>query len=163
MSHISGKFAKFQSWNPSILVEAIKNELPNVSTYINQLTQLSDEELNKIELTDKLADLLHNLNQFETWCQLIKTIGNDDEFITNGNEEVFEANFQEKNNWSTVRREARHANTLTKQLAGSLKEIRLGLGELQDQRGVPEDIVLINQTIRDTVSGLASDWITNPE
>jgi hypothetical protein len=163
MSHISGKFAKNQQWNPSILVETIKNELPSVSTYINQLAQLSDEELNKIELTDKLDDLLYNLNQFETWCQKIQTTGNDDEIIVNGNEEVFETNFQEKNNWSTVRREARHANTLTKQLAGSLNEIRLGLGDLQDQRGVPEDIVLINQTIRDTVSGLASDWVSNPE
>lgn len=163
MSHISRKFAKFQNWNPSILVEAIKVELPSVSTYMNQLTQLSDEELNKTELTDKLADLLYCLSQFKAWCQIIQITNNDDEFITNGNEEVLGINFQEKNNWSTVRREARHANTLTKQLAGSLNEIRLGLGDLQDQRGVPEDIVLINQTIRDTVSGLASDWITNPE
>jgi hypothetical protein len=163
MSHVSGKFAKFQNWNPSILVEAIKNELPSVSTYINQLAQLSDEELNKIQLTDKLDDLLHNLNQFETWCQIIQITNNDDEFITNGNEEVLGINFLEKNNWSTVRHEARHANTLANQLTGSLNKIRAGLEDHQDQRGVPEDIALINQTIKDTVSGLASDWITNPE
>jgi len=163
MSHISGKFAKFQNWNPSILVEAIKVELPSVSTYLHQLAQLSDEELNKTELTDKLGDLLYCLSQFKAWCQIIQITNNDDEFITNGNEEVFETNFQEKNNWSTVRREARHANALANQLTGSLSKIRVGLGDYQNQRGVPEDIVLINQTIRNTVSGLTSDWITNPE
>ena len=83
----------------------------------------------------------------------------EDEFTEPVDDESYGMAFPENNNWTTVRREAKRANKLASQLTNSLNRIRAGLGEYQNPGAIPEDIVRINQTAGNAVSGFASDCL----
>jgi hypothetical protein len=59
--------------------------------------------------------------------------------------------------WNPVRREAKHANKLARQLTESISKIRVDLSENQYPAAIPEDLLRINQTIGYVVNDFVTD------
>lgn len=147
----------------STQLETIQSDLSRLSWFISQLSGLPDNELAAVEISDQLQTIHNCLNRFEARCMAIQITAYEDESDAPVNEESFETNFPEINDWTTVQREARHANKLARQLTSSLSKIRIGLGEHRITGAIPEDIDQINRVVGNAVNGLTSEWNTNLE
>jgi len=143
----------------STWLETIQEDLVRLSGFISQLSGLTDEQLAAFDITDQLDSIHRCLNRFETRCMAIQIAAYEDEFAALVDDESYGMAFPENNNWTTVRREAKRANKLASQLTNSLSKIRAGLGEYQNPGAILEDIVRINQTAGNAVSGLVSDCL----
>jgi flagellin-like hook-associated protein FlgL len=140
-------------------LNTIQEDIARLSGFILQLSDFSDEQLEALGIADQLDSIHRCLNRFEARCMAIQVAAYEDEFVAPVEDKSYEIAFLENNNWTTVRREAKHANKLVSQLTNSLSKIRAGLGEYQNQGAIPEDIVRINQVVGNAVSGLASDCL----
>ena len=145
--------------NLSTRLETIQEDLVRLSGFLPQLSGLTDEQLAAFDITDQLDSIHRCLNRFEAHCMAIQITAFEDEFTAPVDDESYGMAFPENNNWTTIRREAKHANKLASQLTNSLNKIRAGLGEDQNPGAIPEDIVRINQTAGNAVSGFASDCL----
>ena len=159
MTCFHGNHTTKQNRSLSGKFETIQADLRRLSAFANQLSGLSDEQLATFEITDQLEAIHRCLNRFEARCLAIQFAAYEDEFAAPVDEESLETNFQENNNWTTVRREAKHANKLASQLTSSFSKIRTGLGQHQDQAAAPDDIVQLSQAVGNAVRGLASDCL----
>ena len=140
-------------------LETIQEDLVRLSGFISQLWGLTEEQLAACEISEQLDSIHRCLNRFEARCLTIQVAAYEDEFPAPVDDESYEMTFPENNNWTTVRREVKRANKLANQLTGSHSKIRACLGEYQNPGVIPEDIVRINQTAGNAVSGLASDYL----
>ena len=139
-------------------LETIQEDLARLSGLVFHLTNLTDEELATLDISDQLDAIHRCLNRFETRCLEIKIASYEDEFAEPDSEET-ESTSQITGDWTTVRREAKRANKLASQLTNSLSKIRTGLGDCQNPGAIPEDIVRINQAVGNAINGLASDCL----
>lgn len=144
-------------------LETIQDDLLRLSALVNQISELSENELTRCDILDQLEEIHLWVSRFEASCRMIQAAGYEDDFTDDINEESFETNLQENKNWTIVRREAKRAHKLADQLTSSLIKIRAGLGEHQHQNAVPEDLIQINRVVGNVVNGLASDWVNNQE
>ena len=138
-------------------LENIQNDLVRLSGYVSQLSDLPNEQLETLDISDQLTSIHHCLKRFETHCAAIKIASFNDEFaepVIDKSELVFP---KSTSDWSKVRREAKHANKLARQLTESISKIRTGLNDNQDPDGIPEDILRINQTLGDEVNNYETD------
>jgi PAS domain-containing protein len=150
-----------QRTNLVLQLETIQGDLLRLSQFVNQLSGLSDEELEGLEIMDHFETIHHCLNRFEARCLSIQVTAYENEFVVPVDEDSIHLITPANNNWTTTRREAKHANKLASQLTHSLGKIRAGLGQVEGQGSVPEEIVQINQVVGNTISELATDWFTN--
>ena len=133
-------------------LENIQNDLVRLSGYVSQLSDLPNEELETLDISDQLTSIHHCLKRFETHCAAIKIASLNDEFaesVMDKSELVFP---KSTGDWAKVRREAKHANKLARQLTESISKIRTGLTDNQDPDGIPRDILRIKQTLGDAVN-----------
>jgi len=158
MTCLHGKPIAKQRASLSAQLETIHQDLVRLSQFVTQLSELSNEELAVLEISDQLQTIHRCLNRFATRCLTIQIATYEDEFTAPIDNETFETITPFNNNWTTVRREAKRAHKLASQLTSSSRRIRVGLGENQDLGAIPDDIVQINQAVGNAFSGLASDW-----
>jgi len=138
-------------------LENIQEDLVRLSGYVSQLSNLPNEQLETLYISDHLASIHHCLKRFETYCAAIKIASNDDEFaepVLEDTEWVFP---KSASDWNHVRRETKHANKLVRQLTETMNKIRADLSENQDSGGIPEDILRINQVFGNTVNDFVMD------
>ncbi|OJX44784.1 MAG: hypothetical protein BGO78_07200 [Chloroflexi bacterium 44-23] len=140
-------------------LNTIQEDIARLSGFILQLSDFSDEQLEAFDIADQLDSIHRCLNCFEVRCIAIQAATYEDDFAAPVDGESYGTAFLENNNWTTVRREAKHANKLASQLTNSLSKIRAGLVEHQNPGAIPEDIVRINQVVGNALSGLASDCL----
>jgi hypothetical protein len=151
------KSMKAQHTSPVSQIENIQEDLVRLSGYVSQLTDLPNEQLEALDISEQLTSIHHCLKRFETHCAAIKIASFNDEFVEpvmDKSELVVPKSFADRNK---VRREAKHANKLARQLTDSMNKIRTSLTDNQDLVGIPEDILRINQTLLDAVN----DFETN--
>jgi hypothetical protein len=138
-------------------LEKIQNDLVRLSGYVSQLSDLPNEQLETLDISDQLTSIHLCLKRFETHCAAIKIASFNDEFAEPVMEESKFVFPTSTGDWNKVRREAKHANKLASQLTESISKIRTGLNDNQDPNGIPEDILRINQTLGDAVNGFETD------
>jgi len=143
----------------STRLETIQEDLVRLSGFLPQLSGLTEEQLSAFDITDQLDSIHRCLNRFEAHCMALQVTAFEDEFAVLVDDESYGMTFPENNNWTTVRREAKRANKLASQLTNSLSKIQAGLGEYQNTGAIPEDIVRINITAENAVSGFESDYL----
>ena len=138
-------------------LEIIQNDLMHLSGYVSQLTDLPNEQLETLDISDQLTSIHLCLKRFETHCAAIKIASFNDEFaepVMDKSELVFP---KSTGDWIKVRREAKHANKLAHQLTESISKIRTSISDNQDPDGIPQDILRINQTLGDAVNDFETD------
>lgn len=138
-------------------LENIQNDLVRLSGYVSQLSDLPNEQLETLDISDQLTSIHHCLKRFETHCAAIKIASFNDEFaepVMDKSELVFP---KSTGDWIKVRREAKHANKLAHQLTESISKIRTSISDNQDPDGIPQDILRINQTLGDAVNDFETD------
>jgi len=138
-------------------LENIQDDLVRLSGYVSQLSDLPNEQLETMDISDQLTSIHLCLKRFETHCAAIKFASFNDEFaepVIDKFELVFP---KSTGDWTKVRREAKHANKLARQLTESINKIRTGLSDNQDPDGIPEDILRINQTHSDEINNYETD------
>ena len=138
-------------------LENIQNDLVRLSGCVSQLSDLPNEQLETLDISDQLTSIHHCLKRFETHCAAIKIASFNDEFaepVINKSELVFP---KSTGDWIKVRREAKHANKLAHQLTESISKIRTSISDNQDPDGIPQDILRINQTLGDAVNDFETD------
>jgi len=151
------KTMKAQHTSPVSQIENIQEDLVRLSGYVSQLSDLPNEQLEALDISDQLISIHHCLKRFETHCAAIKLASFNNEFAEPVMEESELVFPESTSDWTKVRREAKHANKLARQLTDSISKIRTSLTDNQDLVGIPEDILRINQTLRDAVN----DFETN--
>ena len=144
-------------------VVTLQEDLSRLSEIVTYLAVLSDEASAAFDISDQL-DSIHNcLNRFEARCLAIQVAVYENEFVEPYIDEEISAELVFPNHrWEDVRKDARRANKLANQLTLTLTKIRTGMGGLQSQPPVPEDIEQINQVVSTAVHGLTSEWNGNP-
>jgi hypothetical protein len=148
-----------QHTSPNSQVENIQEDLVRLSGYVSQLSDLSNEELETLDISDQLASIHHCLKRFETLCVAIKNISTNDEFAESVMEKSDIMFHKSTGDWNKVRREAKFAKKLSRQLTESMNKIRIGLNDIHDPDGIPEDIQRINQTLGDAMLSTISEQI----
>jgi len=138
-------------------LENIHDDLVRLSGYVSQLSDLPNEQLETLDISDQLTSIHHCIKRFETHCAAIKIASFNDEFAEPVMEESKFVFPKSTGDWNKVRREAKHANKLARQLTESISKIRTGLNDNQDSDGIPEDILRINQTLGDAVNDFEAD------
>lgn len=61
-------------------LENIQDDLVRLSGYVSQLSDLPNEELETLDISDQLTSIHHCLKRFETHCAAIKIASFHDEF-----------------------------------------------------------------------------------
>ena len=138
-------------------LETIQEDLPRLFGYVSQLSDLPIEQLDSLQIEDRVDEILNSLIRFEDRCMANRVLTNDDEFAQEASDVTELMPPQSTGDWSTVRREAKRANKLASQLTESIRKIRTGLGENQDTGVIPEDILQIKQAFRNGFSDFGSD------
>ena len=138
-------------------LENIQNDLVRLSGCVSQLSDLPNEQLETLDISDQLTSIHHCLKRFETHCAAIKIASFFDEFAEPVKEESELVLPKSTGDWNTVRREAKHANKLARQLTDSMNKIRSSLSDNRDPDGIPRDILRINQTLGDAVNDFETD------
>jgi hypothetical protein len=144
-------------------VVTLQEDLSRLSEIVTYLAGLSDEASAAFDISDQLDSIHHCLNRFEARCLAIQVAAYENEFVEPYIDEEISAELVFPNHrWDDVRKDARRANKLANQLTLTLTKIRTGMGGLQSQSPVPEDIEQINQVVSTAVHGLTSEWNGNP-
>jgi len=161
MTRYLDKRLSHQNRRPSAQLEILRGDLLRLSGFVTQLARCSDGALAALDIADQLDDIHRFLNRFEARCLQIQIAACENEFPEPSMDDSFEATGFPQQAWNSIRKDAKRANKLTNQLTLTLTKIRSGLGGLQEQAPVPEEIEQINQVIGNTVSGLAAEWNSN--
>ncbi len=138
-------------------LKTIQDDLVRLSGYVSQLSDLPNEQLENLDLSDQLTSIHRCLKRFEAHCAAIKIAPLNDEFAEPVMEEAEWVFPKSTSDWNPVRRETKHANKLVRQLTESMNKIRADLCENQDPGGIPEDILQINQTFGNVFNDFVSD------
>ena len=138
-------------------LETIQEDLTRLFGYVCQLSDLSLEQLETLDIEDQVDEIHSNLRRFEARCMANRVMTNEDEFGQMANDVTEIPSPKSTGDWNNVRREAKRANKLVSQLTDSIRQIRTGLGENQDAAVIPEDILQIKQAFGNTVSDFGSD------
>jgi hypothetical protein len=142
-------------------IENIQDDLRRFSLLINQLSGIDDNGLAALRLSDQLEAIHINIHSFETRCQAIHINADEEDISVIENEELFEPVITGKKDWKTLRKEARRANQLARQLTGSLRKVHACLDENRYPKPFPNELLQINQAVENTIGGLVSEWKTN--
>ena len=138
-------------------LETIQEDLPRLFGYVSQLSDLSLEQLETLQIEDQVNEIHSSLRRFEARCMANRILTNEDEFAQMASDVIEITSPKSTDDWNTVRREAKRANKLASQLTDSIRKIRTGLGENQDAGVIPEDILQIKQAFGNTVNDFGSD------
>ena len=138
-------------------LETIQEDLTRLFGYVCQLSDLSLEQLETLDIEDQVDKIHSSLKQFEARCMANRVLTNEDEFAQLASDVTEIPSPKSIGDWNTVRREAKRANKLASQLTDSIRKIRTGLGENQDAGVIPEDILQIKQAFGNPVNDFGSD------
>lgn len=139
------------------LLESILEDLARFSGYVSELSCLSHEQLESLEIEDQVKEIHRCLKRFEIRYMANRILSNEDVYTQLASDVTETMSPKSTGDWNAVRREAKRASKLTSQLTKSINKIRTGLGENQDAGKIPEDILQIKQTFRNVVSDIGSD------
>ena len=151
------KSVKTQNTRLVSQLETIQEDLTRLFGYVSQLSDLSLEQLETLDIEDQVDEIHNSLRRFEARCMANRVMTNEDEFAQMANDVTEIPSPKSTGDWNTVRREAKRANKLASQLTDSIRKIRTSLGENQDAGVIPEDILQIKQAIGNTVNDFGSD------
>ena len=151
------KSVKTQNTRLVSQLETIQEDLPRLFGYVCQLSDLSIEQLETLEIEDQVDEIHNSLRRFEARCMANRVMTNEDEFAQMASDVIEITSPNSTGDWNTVRREAKRANRLASQLTDSIRKIRTGLGENQDAGVIPEDILQIKQAFGNPVNNFGSD------
>jgi len=151
------KSVKTQNTRLVSQLETIQEDLPRLFGYVCQLSDLSLEQLETLDIEDQVDDIHSSLRRFEARCLAHRLMTNEDEFAQMASDVTEIPSPKSTGDWNTVRREAKRANKLASQLTDSIRKIRMGLGENQDAGVIPEDILQIKQAFGNAVNDFGSD------
>ena len=151
------KSVKTQNTRLVSQLETIQDDLTRLFGYVSQLSDLSLEQLETLDIEDQVDEIHSNLRRFEARCMANSVMTNEDEFAQMASDVTEIPSPKSTGDWNTVRREAKRANRLASQLTDSIRKIRTSLGENQDAGVIPEDILQIKQAIGNTVNDFGSD------
>lgn len=151
------KSVKIQNTSLVSKLETIQEDLTHLFGYVSQLSDLSIEQLETLDIEDQVDEIHNSLKRFEARCMANRVLTNDDKFAQMASDVTELMPPQSTGDWSTVRREAKRANKLASQLTDSIRKIRTGLGENQSAGVIPEDILQIKQAFGNPVNDFGSD------
>ena len=151
------KSVKTQNTRLVSQLETIQEDLTRLFGYVCQLSDLSLEQLETLDIEDQVDEIHSSLRRFEARCMANRVMTNEDEFAQMASDVTEIPSPKSTGDWNTVRREAKRANKLASQLTDSIRKIRMGLGENQDAGVIPEDILQINQAFGNPVNDFGSD------
>ena len=151
------KSVKTQNTRLVSQLETIQEDLTRLFGYVCQLSDLSLEQLETLDIEDQVDEIHGSLRRFEARCMANRVMTNEDEFAQMANDVTEIPSPKSTGDWNTVRREAKRANKLVSQLTDSIRKIRTGLGENQDAGVIPEDILQIKQAFGNAVNDFGSD------
>jgi len=151
------KSVKTQNTRLVSQLETIQEDLTRLFGYVSQLSDLSIEQLETLEIEDQVDEIHSSLRRFETRCMANRVMTNEDEFAQLASDVTEITSPKSTGDWNTVRREAKRANKLAGQLTESIRKIRTGLGENQDTGVIPEDILQIKQAFGNPVNDFGAD------
>ena len=151
------KSVKTQNTRLVSQLDTIHDDLTRLFGYVSQLSDLSIEQLETLDIEDQVDEIHGSLRRFEARCMANRVMTNEDEFGQMANDVTEIPSPKSTGDWNTVRREAKRANKLASQLTASMRKIRTGLGENQDAGVIPEDILQIKQAFGNTVNDFGSD------
>ncbi len=151
------KSVKTQNTRLVSQLETIQEDLTRLFGYVCQLSDLSLEQLETLDIEDQVDEIHNSLIRFEARCMANRVMTNEDEFTQMTNEVTEIPSPKSTGDWNIVRREAKRANKLASQLTDSIRKIHTGLGENQDTGIIPEDILQIQQAFGNTVNDFGSD------
>jgi len=138
-------------------LETIQEDLTRLFGYVCQLSDLSLEQLETLDIEDQVDEIHSSLRRFEARCMTNRVMTNEDEFAQMASDVTEIPLLKSTGDWNTVRREAKRANKLVSQMTDSIRKIRTGLGENQDAGVIPEDILQIKQAFGNPVNDFGSD------
>jgi len=138
-------------------LETIQDDLTRLFGYVSQLSDLSIEQLETLDIEDQVDEIHNSLRRFEARFMANRVMTYEDEFAQMTSDVTEIPSPKSTGHWNTVRREAKRANRLVSQLTESIRKIRTGLGENQDAGVIPEDILQIKQAFGNTVNDFGSD------
>ena len=151
------KSVKTQNTRLVSQLETIQEDLTRLFGYVCQLSDLSLEQLETLDIEDQVDEIHNSLRRFEARCMANRVMINENEFAQMASDVIEITSPKSTGDWNTVRREAKRANRLASQLTDSIRKIRTSLGENQDAGVIPEDILQIKQAIGNTVNDFGSD------
>jgi len=151
------KSVKTQNTRLVSQLETIQEDLTRLFGYVCQLSDLSLEQLETLDIEDQVDEIHGSLRRFEARCMANRVMTNEDEFAQMASDVTEIPSPKSTGDWNTVRREAKRANKLASQLTDSIRKIRMGLGENQDAGVIPEDILQIKQAFGNPVNDFGSD------
>ena len=151
------KSVKTQNTRLVSQLETIQDDLTRLFGYVSQLSDLSLEQLETLDIEDQVDEIHNSLRRFEARCMANRAMTNEDEFAQMASDVTEITSPKSTGDWNTMRREAKRANKLASQLTDSIRKIRKGLGENQDAGLIPGDILQITQTFGNTVNDFGSD------
>ena len=151
------KSVKTQNTRLVSQLETIQEDLTRLFGYVCQLSDLSLDQLETLDIEDQVDEIHSSLRRFEARCMANRVMTNVDEFAQMASDVTEITSPKSTGDWNTVRREAKRANKLASQLTDSIRKIRTGLGENQDAGVIPEDILQIKQAFGNTVNDFGSD------
>lgn len=151
------KSVKTQNTRLVSQLETIQEDLTRLFGYVCQLSDLSLEQLETLDIEDQVDEIHSSLRRFEACCMANRVMTIEDEFAQMASDVTEIPSPKSTGDWNTVRREAKRANKLASQLTDSIRKIRMGLGENQDAGVIPEDILQIKQAFGNAVNDFGSD------
>jgi hypothetical protein len=151
------KSVKTQNTRLVSQLETIQEDLTRLFGYVCQLSDLSLEQLEILDIEDPVDEIHSSLRRFEARFMANRVMTNEDEFAQMASDVSELQSPKSTGDWNTVRREAKRANKLASQLTASMRKIRTGLGENQDAGVIPVDILQIKQAFGNTVNDFGSD------
>jgi len=135
----------------------MQEDLTRLFGFVCQLSDLSLEQLETLDIEDQVDEIHSSLRRFEARCMANRVMTNEDEFAQMASDVTEITSPKSTGDWNTVRREAKRANKLASQLTYSMRRIRTGLEENQDAGVIPEDILQIKQAFGNTVNDFWAD------
>ena len=151
------KSVKTQNTRLVSQLETIQEDLTRLFGYVCQLSDLSLEQLETLDIEDQVDEIHSSLRRFEARCMTNRVMTNEDEFAQMASDVTEIPLLKSTGDWNTVRREAKRANKLVSQMTDSIRKIRTGLGENQDAGVIPEDILQIKQAFGNVANDFVAD------
>jgi len=151
------KSVKTQNTRLVSQLETIQDDLTRLFGYVSQLSDLSLEQLETLDIEDQVDEIHSSLRRFEARFMANRVLTNEDEFAQMASDVTEIPSPKSTGDWNTVRREAKRANKLASQLSETITKIRAGLSENQNVSVIPEDILQIKQTFGNVVNDFGSD------
>lgn len=143
---------------PSQQIMLLQEDLERLSVIVAQLVNLPDDELVCLKIDEQLATVHQSLRRFELHCQSISQHSNEFSPASPQGDRATRTRDLDDKQWQSVRKEARRANRLARQLRQSLFQFRTGLDGLPERTPVPSDILRMGQTVDTVLEDLSADW-----